>query len=90
MQTRRIIHIVIGWLFIILNLLSNLVRCSTGELKYDLTANGIGAIIGSHFLIFLGIWLLMQAKKIKKKTISKKDDKLLNEEIDQIGNNSNR
>ena len=83
MKTRRTVYVIIGSLFLVLNLLVDLVELSerkpdAGNPSYD-----IGYIIGSHMFAIGGLVLLWLAYKLHKRIRAKEEDH--SEEIDNIG-----
>lgn len=89
MRTRRIIYLVIGSLLIVLNLLVDLVGYAhTENPEYDNdTAYRIGTMIGGHFLLIIGAFLLLGAYRLSSK-INNFEDKEIKKSIEEIGNNN--
>jgi len=89
MRTRRIIYLVAGSLLIILNLLVDVVAANQipdTEYSQD-TAYRIGTLIGSHFLLIIGAFLLLGAYRVSRK-INSSEDNDIKKSIEEIGNNN--
>ena len=85
MKIRRIIYIIIGILFILVNLLTDLLELSSGSSYGSDTAYNIGYFLGSHLLLFIGLIFLRQAYKLGKKIKQAKLNTELNTSIHEIG-----
>lgn len=75
MKTKRIIFIVLGWLFIFINAAGWLAVIGVPNDKYG--PNGIAETIGFNFWFVIGFILLWRARKQKKAMERKKEQQVL-------------
>ena len=82
MKTRRNIYIIIGSILILLNLLMDIAEYKeyTREIFFN-----IGYLLGSHFLLIIGVVLLILANRVQKKINTIKQYEW-DESIKNIGN----
>ncbi|WP_127126532.1 hypothetical protein [Pseudoflavitalea rhizosphaerae] len=78
MKICRNIYLILGILLITLNCITTLSRLN--EIKSQLTdiARGTGYLIGSHFLLIIGLFLLFGAYRVQKKIKRKEQQALEN------------
>jgi uncharacterized membrane protein len=81
MKVKKFLYLIVGALFILLNLITDILSLS--EYKSNDAYYNIGYFIGSHILFLVGIIFLRLAYKINKKLKSK--DNSLEEAIEKIG-----
>ena len=86
LQRRRAIYIIIAFLLIFLNIITDFLSYVEGDFKrYPEDSSGrIGYFIGSHFFIIFGLFLLFRVFKINKQiTLFRK--RQLDIVIDSVG-----
>ncbi|QEC40365.1 hypothetical protein [Pseudobacter ginsenosidimutans] len=78
MKIRKYVYLVMGILLVLVNLMITIPRVS--EIKSQLTdpARGIGYLIGTHFLLIIGVFLLYGAYRVQKKIKRKEQQSLEN------------
>ena len=81
MKVKKYVYLIVGALFILLNLLTDILSLS--EYNSNDAFYNIGYFLGSHILFLVGIIFLRMAYKINKKLKSKENS--LEEEIEKIG-----
>ena len=84
MKTRRNIYFIIGSILILLNLLVDITDLQDLKSHLDGSAENIGYLIGSHFILIIGLLLLRLGFKAHKRIKSLKDREL-EESINEIG-----
>ena len=81
MKVKKYVYLIVGALFILLNLLTDILSLS--EYNSNDAFYNIGYFLGSHILFLVGIIFLRMAYKINKKLKSKENS--LDEEIEKMG-----
>jgi uncharacterized membrane protein len=78
MKIRKNIYLVLGILLILGNILSTLTRIKEIKSQFTDPARGIGYLIGAHFLLIIGLFLLYGAFRVQKKIKRKEQQSLEN------------
>jgi hypothetical protein len=85
MKAKRIIYLTVGILFVLLNLLTDIMELSEKNYSGDNPSYSLGYFIGSHIFLFFGLVLLRLAYKQHKKIKIEMQNRELNNQIDSIG-----
>jgi len=85
MKTRKILYFILGIFLIISNLLVDLLHYKEFYMQSNDIAYTLGSILGGHFLLIVGIFLLRASYKLNKKIKKLHNDKSLEIEVDLIG-----
>ncbi len=85
MKIRRAVYVVLGCIFILLNILIDIVNPDRSPISENENGYAIGYFIGSHFLIIFGLIFLGLAFKVHKKIKAMRFNEL-EKNIDEIGN----
>jgi hypothetical protein len=84
MKIRRAIYIILGSLFILVNILVDIINPDNSPMVTQGNAFSFGYFIGSHFLIIFGLVFLGLAYRVNKK-IKRKQNNELEKNINEIG-----
>ena len=84
MKTRRAIYIVLGFIFILLDILTTLVSRNDFRNRLNGDSYNLGYLLGSQVFLYIGIVFLYAAHRVKKKMKAKKQSEL-DDAINRIG-----
>ena len=85
MKAKRIIYLTAGILFVLLNLLTDIMELSEKNYSGDNPSYSLGYFIGSHIFLLTGLVLLRLAYRQHKKIKIEMQNREVNNQIDSIG-----
>lgn len=88
MKARRIVYLVIGIFLVVVNLLVDLINFKELYLQSDDAAYTLGSLLGGHFLMIAGLFLLRASYKLGKR-IKLLDTMSLEMDVESIGKSNN-
>lgn len=88
MKQRRNVYFIVGTLLVLLNLLVDIANPNVLPEGED-AAYSVGYLVGGHFMLIIGVILLIRAYRLHRKIKKAEDNNALDADVRNIGNNNN-